>query len=582
MNHRYIYLLGLLFVFIQTACRSSETPDPTPNDEKSKNYPIPTDPNVSPTVGFFMDDWKAKNFIVPPFMEVKAPTTPVTSTVEIDASKIIAKIPATMFGQNSVSFVQNISTEETLLTYLKELRTNIVRFPGGSISNTYFWNGTFNNKPDDVPEYLFEGEKEQLWKWNYWYGSNNPTDERANLDDYYALIQKAGSKGMISVNYAYARYGLSNDPVAKAAHLAAEWVRYDNGRTKFWEIGNENHGAWEKGYKINTSNNKDGQPEYITGKLYAQHAKVFMDSMRNAANEIGVDIKIGVGVIEEYSPWLWQSSKAAPTWNSSVMNEMKHNGADFYVIHSYFVNNDNNSFDKIIHSAQTKIENMKKYLTTDMVKYGLGIHPIALTEYNIFATGSAGSMQQVSFVNGMHTTIVLCESIKNSLGATVRWDIANGWQEGADHGMFNKGDEPNAEKWNPRPVFYYMYYLQKMLGDRMIASTSNNSNILSYASSFTSGEKGIVLINTSTKQETVKITLNNANVGKRFYWYILTGGSDNGDFSRKVLVNSVGSQGEAMGGPVKNYKTIKAYSSPTDNGVSLTIPPKATVFLVIE
>ncbi|MDV3197476.1 MAG: hypothetical protein Q8884_02725 [Sweet potato little leaf phytoplasma] len=35
------------------------------------------------------------------------------------------------------------------------------------------------------------------------------------------------------MNYAYARYSTAADPVAAAAHLAAEWVRHDNGRTKY-------------------------------------------------------------------------------------------------------------------------------------------------------------------------------------------------------------------------------------------------------------------------------------------------------------------------------------------------------------
>lgn len=583
MNKIKFVFLVTLSVLLHAGCKGPETPEPSPGKEDPKVYPPAKDPDVASTVGFFMDDWKAKTFTVPSFVEVTKPATVVTTTVDIDASKIVTKIHQSIFGQSTVSYVQNISNEEPLMSYLKDLNVGLIRFPGGSISDIYFWNGTFNNKPDDAPEYLYDdGKEEKLWKWNYWYGRNNPTQHRADLDDYYALLQKNRNEGMITVNYAYARYGLDDNPVAKAAHLAAQWVRYDNGRTKYWEIGNENHGSWEKGYRINTANNKDGQPEYITGQLYARHAKVFMDSMRNAAKEIGKEIFIGVGIIEEYNSWLWENSKAAPTWNSSVMTEMKTNGADFYIVHSYYINNTDNTFDKIIASAEKKTGAMVKYVTNDMSKNGLPARPIALTEYNIFANGSAGSMQQVSYVNGMHTAIVLCEAIKNNMGAAVRWNIANGWDNGADHGMFNKGDEPGAEKWNPRPVFYYIYYLQKMMGDRMLSSTSSNSNVLSYASSFTSGEKGVVLINKSNKEEIVKINVKEANIGKRAYWYTLTGGSDNGDFSRKVLVNSIGPAGEAMGGPVRNYKTIKANSSSTDNGITIALPPRATTFLVID
>ena len=84
-------------------------------------------------------------------------------------------------------------------------------------------------------------------------------------------------------------------PDQAAAHLAANWVRYDKGRTKYWEVGNENYGSWEAGYRIDVSQNKDGQPAIITGTVYGAHFKVFADSMRAAAAEVGnTNIKIGI------------------------------------------------------------------------------------------------------------------------------------------------------------------------------------------------------------------------------------------------------------------------------------------------
>src|ERR1700712_2516654 len=101
------------------------------------------------------------------------------------------------------------------------------------------------------------------------------------------MLQQTDNTGIITVNYGYAEYGTGPDPVAAAAHLAADWVRYDNGRTQYWEIGNEDNGTWEAGYRINTATNHDGQPQIITGNLYGQHCRVFIDSMKKAAQEIG-------------------------------------------------------------------------------------------------------------------------------------------------------------------------------------------------------------------------------------------------------------------------------------------------------
>ncbi|MEI9958909.1 MAG: hypothetical protein WDM90_21935 [Ferruginibacter sp.] len=38
------------------------------------------------------------------------------------------------------------------------------------------------------------------------------------------MLSQTNSTGIITVNYGYARYGTSANPVAAAAHLAADWV----------------------------------------------------------------------------------------------------------------------------------------------------------------------------------------------------------------------------------------------------------------------------------------------------------------------------------------------------------------------
>jgi hypothetical protein len=201
-----------------------------------------------------------------------------------------------------------------------------------------------------------------------------------------------------------------------------------------------------------------------------------------------------------------------------------------------------------------------------------------LNEWNIT---SQGSMQQVSFVNGIHSAILLGESLKSKYGMTSRWDLANGWSGGNDHGLFNNGDEPGVVKWNPRPAFYYMYYFQKMLGDRILPSSVTGSNVLSYASSFTSGEKAVILVNKGNASQVALVTLENATPGQRFYWYVLTGGTDNGDFSRKVFVNGRGPT-QISGGPSADYSTLKPYSAMTNGGIKVTLPARSVAYLVID
>ncbi|HYO22420.1 MAG TPA: alpha-L-arabinofuranosidase [Flavisolibacter sp.] len=543
----------------------------------------PTDPATENTIGFFLDNWTPKNFTVPEYKDTAQPSANATTFVTIDASKIITKVPSAVFGHNANLWMSQMVTEAPLMNHIKNLKPNIIRFPGGSISDVYFWNAEIGKPPANAPSMLLDASGNPL-KDNqgniiinpYWYGKNNDS-WTISLDNYYNVLAQTGNQGMITVNYGYARYGTGPNPVAQAAHLAADWVRYDNGRTKYWEIGNECNGTWEAGYRINTAANQDGQPAIVTGALYGQHVKVFVDSMKKAAQEIGKTIYIGAYLLEK-QPEAWQTP-TDQSWNTGVVSQSA-NKADYYVIHSYYTPYQTNAnADLILNSASTGTSSMMNYMKANITANGGTVKPIALNEWNIFSTGS---MQQVSYINGMHAAILLGEALTNKYGMTSRWDFANGWDNGNDHGLFNNGDEPGGvSKWNPRPAFYYMYYFQKMLGDRSIPTTVNGSGVMAYASSFTSGEKGVILVNKNTSAQTVQLTLQNFTAGSRFYWYTLTGGTDNGEFSRKVFVNGKGPN-EPTGGPATEYTTLKAYSATTSSGVKVGMPPRSVVYLVMD
>jgi aspartate 1-decarboxylase len=221
---------------------------------------------------------------------------------------------------------------------------------------------------------------------------------------------------------------------------------------------------------------------------------------------------------------------------------------------------------------------MMDYVKQSIAGAGLTSKPIILGEWNIF---SVGSKQQVSHINGLHAVMVTGEAMKNKFGMTARWDFSNSWDNGDDHGMFNSGNEPDGvPKWNPRPAYYHMYFFQKFLGDRMVSSTSTNPDIISYASSYSSGEVGVTLINKSALDKPVEIDIKNFRKGTKFYWYTITGAGDNGEFSRKVIINGSGTT-LAAGGP-SDYKTINAFAASVSGGLRINVPARAAVFMAFE
>ncbi len=508
----------------------------------------------------FLDDFAPKNATIPLSVTANKTTNFPTVNVTISADTL-GQISKYVFGNAMAVWMGHSTGEAKFVENTKFMNPSLIRFPGGSWSNNFFWDGF----PSDVPEFGWSSTGE-ISRLNIVPGKGSWS---TTTEEYYTLREQTGSQGLISVNYGYARYGLSDDPVAQAAHLAAEWVRYDNGRTKFWELGNENNGPWEAGWKIDTSLNKDGQPEIITGQLYGQHFRVFADSMRAAATEVGTTIYFGAQILHYNG--LTSRNSVDKTWNEGVFSEVG-DAADFYVIHNYFGKDAN--AENILSLAATELKKNIDFIQQDIIDKSAFSKPVALTEYNMDGN-AAGSDPLHSYINGMQATILYNELIKNNFGLGARWLLASG-----EDGMFYQGDDASL-RWQPHPDFYYAYYTQKFTGDHTIATTSDNKNILAYSSKFASGETGVVIINKGKTDEVVYIYPDNIGVGNQYYNYSLTGGTDNGDFSSYVSVNDVSPSGTQWG-PRETLETIPANAFSIDQVITLYVPAKSVQFTMIE
>ncbi|HTR29781.1 MAG TPA: hypothetical protein VMH27_10960 [Puia sp.] len=538
----------------------------------------PTDPGFPATVGFFSNNWAQRTFASPG----DAGTSPlatsdrVTDSLKINVNRVLAKAPPTIFGNNSNLWMGQMISQANLIQYISDLSPNIIRGPGGSISDVYFWNGTSANPaPADVPDSIYTNNG-VLGPTGPWYGGNTGS-WTLQLSNYYAMLVSTACQGILTVNYAYARYGTGPNPVSAAAHLAADWVRYDNGRTKYWEIGNEDYGNWEAGWEIDVSRNKDNQPQYVTGALYGRQWNVFADSMRAAAKETGATIYIGA-VLYNTAPQSYDAP-SIQTWNQGALSNAGQ-GADFFIIHDYFTAyNTNSTEQQILATGTAEAPRDMAYIKSQLAMAGVGTKPIALTEWNIQATGAK---QNTSYIAGMHAALTLGAVIGSGFGEASRWDLANGYANGDDMGMFNIGDEPGAPLWNPRPAFYYMYYFQRFFGDRMVYDTLKrvNSDLITYSSTFSSGQAGTVIINTGSANHVVSIDFQHFPAGTNYHYMVLTGGTDNSPFSSQVLVNGIG-PATATGGPL-NYSTIKAFSARLSGTIKISVPPMSVIYLVAD
>ena len=591
MNYLINFVTTILLSFVLFSCSKTEdNSTPIVKVDTAVTITPPVEPKIASTIGFFLDNWQAKVYTAPAFTEAPAIATGnAQNTITVDASDIITKIPTQIFGHNANNWMGNFD-QASFVTDMANLKPNVIRLPAGSGSDGFFFNAPVAHAdPQDAKHETPPAQYIKDWGiplqymdnagkiFPAWYSFGKTTENwRASIDNYYTLMQNSNAKGVITVNYGFARYGTSKNPVAMAAHLAADWVRYDRGRTQYWEIGNENYGDWEAGYRIDVTKNQDGQPEFLTGGLYAKHFKVFADSMRKAANELGVKIKIGA-VTQESPTQSWQTN-TTQTWNKTMIPELN-NQADYFVVHNYITPyNENSKVSTIVSTATSVPASMMNFVKNEITSNGGEIKPIAFSEWNMWAKDSK---QQVSNISGLFAILVQGEAIKNQYGLAARWDLLNGWDTGNDHGLFSDGGSGDDPRWNPRPSFYYMYYFQKNIGDRLVSSSVEGSSFIkSYASTYSSGQVNVTVLNTSSVPQTVEIKNKNFRFGNRFYWYALEGSNDNGEFSRKVLVNGFGPKGLA-GGP-SEYTTLKAQSALTTNGVKVLVPALGAVSLLID
>jgi len=518
------------------------------------------------SVNCFLEDFEPKDAVTPPYEDVEKPSAPPTVTITTDVSDTLGKVSKYIFGNALAVWIGSVNvTNNPLISHLKKMSPTLIRYPGGSWSDIFFWNGN----PGDLPDSLFDGTNGQKYQFTPQYGTGSwPT----TVSNYYSLRDSVNTQGLITINYAYARYGLSPEPVKQAAHLAADWVRYDNGRTKFWEIGNENAGPWEAGWQIDPNTNQDGQPDTITGALYGQHFKIFADSMRAAAAEIGTTIYIGGQIIHYDGTTSWNI--ADRQWNVGFFNEAG-DSPDFYVIHNYY--GSAGSVANLLNSAISETNLNINFIRQDIINKQAAVRPIALTEWNIRWDLVTDNLHRTSFINGMQAVILSCELIKLNCGMSARWLIAN-WES---DGMFYRGNDGSIPTWNPRPDVFYMYYLQKFFGDHSVATTSDNSNVLAYSSTFNSGETGVVVVNKGTDKQIVRVRMPDHTVGDRIYVYSLTGGTDNGDFSQIVNVNDE-SPLDPYWGPIDDLLNIPAKSHLIDGDIKFISPSRSVQFILIE
>jgi hypothetical protein len=421
------------------------------------------------------------------------PAGATAATVSVDATTTLATVPGTAIGINGSTY-DGALTDTAVPGLLSAVGTDLVRFPGGTASDSYNW----KNNTD-----VLSGKQQAV-----------------NFDQYAALLSQTGAQGMITVNYGTGdTAGAMQNPAESGAQFAADWVRYSNVTKhygiKYWEIGNEIYGNgtyganWEPDRHCASGSN----PANCGPAVYAQNVKAYVAAMKT------VDPSIVVGVVLT-APGNWPdgvtSAGSPQAWDQTVLPALG-NQIGFADIHWYPQNPSTvtppgpTDAGLLSDTAQipTMVSSMKSLLSRST---GTANTPIMVTETN--SVSSNPGKQTLSIVNALYLQQNYLSWLENGVSSVDWWQIHNGMVTSGDNGssLFGTatyGDygvlsdatcngqtcEPAAD--TPFPAYYGLKLLGSFIhpGDTLVGASSTASLVKSYAVRGADGNLRVMLVN---------------------------------------------------------------------------------------
>ena len=469
--------------------------------------------------------------------------------VKIDATQVLRNVNPYYFGNNACWYdSKDWFFDPDRIEKVKEAGIKFWRWPGGSSSDEYFWDGNnqgYTTKTDgsDVAHMT------QSWA--------------VLTDDFIKFCKMTGSEAVFTANYSASRYG----SVAEAADLAARWVKHVNidmgFKVRYWEIGNELYGPWEPG------NTLAGKPQ-LTGDYYGKDFRTIADAMK----AVDPDIYLGAVCYEKDGEGEWVGHHR---WTARLLPELQ-GKADFLILHQYFLfpydtatgkiyqNPTNDALFKDLTELESDHGTLEKMVNENAPQYR--DLPVALTEFNIL---NGNDKPTIQLINGLFTSEVLGEAIKAGYSAVDYWDWKNTFDKdyNGDMAMLSFND-PSVPDNTCRPSYYSYALYYRAFGDKMIACDSSDATVKVYASRFSGGELGLVIVNENNEARTMNFNFTGFAPKGRLMGWVLTGKDLNGTQCSWNGVN-----GLAGGGGPFPLDTIPNYRAKFDPGKPLLLPVAA-------
>ena len=415
-------------------------------------------------------------------------------TLEIKTSKTIHSTDRKKLTSSNIALWNQPweLADGDLHQFVRDLDPTLIRIPGGSWANHYYWNGNGVR----IGETVLDMSKRKNGRWEVDYSDYAPgfnvegmnqdpiSDEFHGTWDVKQLhdfVEDFDAQAVVTVNVG------SGTP-----EMAAEWVRWANLKNdysvKYWELGNELEGSWELGHIL-----PDGSK--MTGEVYAQRFKEFATAMK------AVDPTIKTG------------GPASSNDRGAFIKETLRDAGDlvdFVSFHTYPVLNrfqaEKDFFD-VVYGLKPSLDKFKGWIREYQPDRQDEIE-IAVTEWN---SQVVENRVTADLMNGLWCTMWVGEMFRNGVTFANQWDMITRTETGG-HGLFYFDlfdfEQPGVpqvemdrqfETFDPPCIrkgqYWALYLWSRYMGDRLVDASVAGSESLYSAVTRSDDALQILLLN---------------------------------------------------------------------------------------
>ena len=359
------------------------------------------------------------------------------------SSSAVLSGPLTPLGVNTASWDTNF-VDSAISTDLNAAHTGLIRYPGGSWADEYFWQ-TNTAKSQTQP---------------------------VNFAQYSSQVDSiAGGQKFVTVNY-------GSDTAASAGAWAKQAATTAGQGVALWEIGNENYGSWET----------DNHTGAHTAASYAGNGLAYMQAIKAADPKAQVCYDYGMdgGLAPGSGVDNWQ------TWNSTIL-QADAADIDCADVHWYPINGvpteSVQSIMELVDNIPAAAAEVKSTLSTyDPKAY------FVVGETNMSQTANEWNEEPVGALFAAANAL---EWLSFGAQSVDWWDVHNYGSQTADFGMFSSATTGEPAMDTPYAP-YYGYELASKLavsGAKVSTLTVPTPNIYGYSSSAPGGSYSVLLAN---------------------------------------------------------------------------------------